>query len=126
MLITRRSRKRLFESDFRSEPGEMAGAFTARQYRRCREELAGAGLHAAVLVMLGIALLVFGHRLWRLFHQHAGGIQDPWMPRLLLGAVAVAAVLVFWRLSRKMLRIKHLKAELIRLRSGLTQKTPEA
>jgi hypothetical protein len=75
---------------------------------------------------LGISLLVFGHRLWRLLQQHAAGIQDPWLPRLLLGAVAIAAVLVFWRLRRKILQIRHLNKELSQLRSELTREPPEA
>ena len=114
MLITRRSPRRTGGA-FRARLEAGGGEFSARQERRCREELAGAGLHAGVLAALVLALLVFGHRLWLLFQRHSD-IRPGVRQAVLLG-LAAAVVLGLWRLVLKMRQIKDLRQELANARA---------
>lgn len=118
MFRSRRPWERPGHGPFRSRLADAVGDSPLRQWRLCREALAGATLHAMVLALLLGTLLVFAQSVWTLFRRH-GAHLDPWIARGSLAVLGAAILLVLRRLWLRLLEVRELRRETRRLQAEL-------
>ena len=116
MLITRKSRRSSDDSPYRSrfrDPG--SGAFSLRQYLRCREEVVQRIVITAVQACFAVLLVLFGRTLHRMFASHGEGVPG-WVELVALALVLIFVLLLVVRIVRNIRGIGELRTEMARLR----------
>ena len=116
MLITRKSRKPSDDSSFRSrfrDPG--SGAFSLRQYIRCREEFYQRIVVTVVQACFVIFLLMFCRALHLMFKSHGQGVAG-WVEIVCQVLLLLFILLFVRRVVNNVRNIKSLRGEMACLR----------
>ncbi|MBU0743329.1 hypothetical protein KKG45_13095 [bacterium] len=116
MLITRKSRKPSDDSPFRSrfrDPG--SGAFSLRQYLRCRDELFQRIVVTVVQSCFVVFLVMFSRTLHRMFESHGQGVAG-WVEIVCQVLLLLFVLLFVGRVVNNVRNIKWLRGEMTRLR----------
>lgn len=89
-----------------------------RRFRLCRQTLWSETTQAAVLAALALSLTLFARSLLALFARH-GSAGNPWLPRVVLGLLAVVILITLRRLLNRLRNLRALRAELAALKVEL-------
>ncbi len=116
MLITRKSSRPGDNSPYRSRfRGSGSGAFSLRQYLRCREEFYQRIVVTVVQACFVFFLLMFSRTLHRMFETH-GQYVAGWVEILCQVLLLLFVLLFARRVVNNIRNIKWLRGEVARLR----------
>lgn len=125
MLITRKSHRPSDGSPYRSRFRKPdSGAFSLRQYLRCREEFYQRIVVSCVQIIFVVLLLMFGRTLHHMFDTH-GRDLPVWVEIICQGLLLLFALIFVRRIVTNVRGLRPLRGEMARLRSDVDSPDPE-